>query len=201
MTLTGHVTCWRLRQLKKMGREDPQTHWRIGWRRVEDGCSEEERVREKKKWGKGTLVLPQEASSHSSGWEEVFHDWIFESDPPPNLNKVPGVICTVSAALCMNIGVRRVSLVSTDWVLEGGEGQLKRRMCNYAPGTTAEKIKKRHSLLKSKKSQSLLFLSSLIAVAIGFKVIEWDGSPGLSYGGDGEEKGGKNKNGKRQRKK
>lgn len=74
-------------------------------------------------------------------------------------------------------------------------------MCNYAPGTTAEKIKKRHSLLKSKKSQSLLFLSSLIAVGIGFKVIEWDGSPGLSYGGDGEEKGGKNKNGKRQRKK
>lgn len=75
-------------------------------------------------------------------------------------------------------------------------------MCNYAPGTTAEKIKKRHSLLKSKKSQSLLLLSSLIAVAIGFKIIEWDVGPGLSYGGDREEKGeGGYKNGKRQRKK
>lgn len=76
------------------------------------------------------------------------------------------------------------------------EENVQLRPWNY----TAEKIKKRHSLLKSKKSQSLLLLSSLIAVAIGFKIIEWDVGPGLSYGGDREEKGGY-KNGKRQRKK
>ncbi len=41
------------------------------WRRV--GVKKTESEREKKKWGKRTLVLPQEASSHSSGpWLDLW---------------------------------------------------------------------------------------------------------------------------------
>lgn len=102
-----------------------------------------ENEREEKRWGKATLVLPQEASSHSPVVPRVdLWEW-----PPTKPKQSPPGVSQREKALCMNIGVPRGwggGVISLHWLRtwEKKKDKLKRTVCNYAPGTTAEKIKK-----------------------------------------------------------